>query len=539
MGKKYRATSTRRKKDTDETKPYVTGVRLAAEKIEPWLPWGIAVIYFIVMTYITFRYHRIGGLGVETDFFAEFVPQAKKLLEGQFSPLNYGTKGPMYSILLAGMYLVVRDYFYAGLLLNMFSSSIFLVTLYFLIKRVFNTITAAVVTIAVIFNVIFLGYTYRACSDMPFMMMSVLSMYFLFRKNGLRDIVISAVLASTAFLIRYNGIFIVLGSLLYLGVIGGSVRERLKRETVWIIVFITVGLPWFIPNWIATGSPVHNDNYMNVLLEYYAHGENSVTYENWTDALPREFSGMGDVILYDPLHFLRHMAGNIAGNFTGDMRYLVGWHLGVFVILGLVFLVFARKDRQKLVYFSFGLFYFLILTLVFYNVRFSLYLLIFYIPCAAWPFWAQNVQKRLGSFSRITMVIFSLIVFFYAYMAPEEVSDDFKQAPYYLPYLKDFGINLGKIESDKSKKIMARVPHAAYYAGLQTHMFPENLRSIEELVIFCREYGIDYILYSGLEFETRPYLRDLMDIKKVGPVLEEIYNNRFGVIYRIKDVQER
>ena len=137
------------------------------------------------------------------------------------------------------------------------------------------------------------------------------------------------------------------------------------------------------------------------------------------------------------------------------------------------------------------------------------------------------------------MVIFSLVLLFYAYMAPKEVIDDFKQAPYYLPYLKDFGINLGKIEPDKSKKIMARVPHVAYYAGLETHMFPENLRSIEELVTFCREYGIDYILYSGLEAETRPYMRDLLDIEKVSSVLDEVYNNRFGVIYRMKDAQEK
>ena len=299
MGKKHRATSTRDKKNKDEKKSHVNSFLLTAEKIEPWLPWGIAVIYFIVMTYITFRYHRIGGLGVETDFFAEFVPQAKKLLEGQFSPLNYGTKGPMYSILLAGMYLVVRDYFYAGLLLNLFSSSIFLVTLYFLVKRVFNTITAVVVTIAVISNVIFLGYTYRACSDMPFMMVSALSMYFLFRNTGLRDIVISAVCGLVAFLIRYHGAFIIIGSLIFLGVIGGSARERLKHTALWIVVFIAMGLPWFIPNWIAAGSPVHNDNYMNVALEYYAHSDNNVTYENWTDALPKEFSGMGDVILYD------------------------------------------------------------------------------------------------------------------------------------------------------------------------------------------------------------------------------------------------
>jgi hypothetical protein len=96
---------------------------LAAARIEPWLPWTVAGLFFAVMAFLAFRYHTVGGFGVETDFYVEMYPPAKQLLAGHFSPLNYSAKGPVYSFLLAGSYLAMRDWFLAGLLLNLASAA--------------------------------------------------------------------------------------------------------------------------------------------------------------------------------------------------------------------------------------------------------------------------------------------------------------------------------------------------------------------------------------------------------------------------------
>ena len=77
--------------------------------------------------------------------------------------------------------------------------------------------------------------------------------------------------------------------------------------------------------------------------------------------------------------------------------------------------------------------------------------------------------------------------------------------------LKELGINLGKNEHDKSQKIMARKPLVAYYAGLNAVMFPEDVRSVEELVSLCHDNSIRYILYSGVEYSFRPYLKILFN----------------------------
>ena len=92
----------RRTKETVGSSPETPGNPLlrAWNLIEPWYPWTLAGILLAVMGYLALRYHTVGGMGVETDFYAELCPPAKDLLEGRFSPLNYSAKGPVYSILL-------------------------------------------------------------------------------------------------------------------------------------------------------------------------------------------------------------------------------------------------------------------------------------------------------------------------------------------------------------------------------------------------------------------------------------------------------
>ena len=121
-----------------DTQPRTAGKISVSRQVPTWFPWAVAGVYLAVMAYLTFRYHRIGGFGVETDFYAELVPQARALLRGEFSPTLYGSKGPVYSIVLALAYLFIREYFYAGLVINLVGAALFLVAGYHLIKRIFN-----------------------------------------------------------------------------------------------------------------------------------------------------------------------------------------------------------------------------------------------------------------------------------------------------------------------------------------------------------------------------------------------------------------
>ena len=275
------------------------------------------------------------------------------------------------------------------------------------------------------------------------------------------------------------------------------------------------------------------------MMEFYALGQDHVTYETWADGLPKEFTGLGDIFFYDPVYFLRHMAQNAFRHFISDMKELVGWRLGIFAVLGLILLWVAKADKRKVIYFSFGIIYFLILTLVFYNSRFSLYLLAFYIPLAVWPFTSPGISVRLRRFSWVSTAILVFLLLTYSFTTTKATLAEIKHTPPALEDLKDLGLALGKTEPDKSKKIIARKPHVAYFAGLEALMFPEKIRNIEDLVGFCHENGIDYVLYSGIEAGSRPYLRVLLNVNQKHSGLERVYHNRFGVIYRVTGLHDR
>ncbi|MFA6471859.1 MAG: glycosyltransferase family 39 protein [Candidatus Latescibacterota bacterium] len=509
-----------------------SGLTRAFDKIDPWFPWIVGAVYFLIMAWLTFRYHTVGGLGVETDFYAELYPGAKQLLAGHFSPLNYGAKGPVYSFLLAGIYLIVRDYFTAGLLLNLLSAALFLPILYLLVKNVFNRLTAVITLFAVMFNAMFLNYTYQAGSDIPFMLICALSMFYLFRGRGKADFVLSAVFALLAFLTRYNGAFIILGAAVFFAWSEGALAARLKKFGLWLAIFIAAGLPWFISNAVVTGSPMHNDNYVNVMMDYYGMGKPGVTYENWTDALPKQFTGIGDIILYNPVYFAKHTISNMAGHFLNDMKELITWKLGVFVITGsILFLLLIRPFKCQAKYFVFGVFYFLILAIVFYNARFSLFLLALYIPAAIWPFTVPISPVYFRWFSRLMLAGLVLVVFSSAATNVPRLYNEIQESP---TFLKELGQTLGTLESDKSQKIIARKPHVAYYAGLNPMMFPEKPRNIEELVQFCHEQHVRYILYSVIEAHFRPNLNSLISIDDSYPGLHEVFRCDYGMIFRVE-----
>ena len=101
--------------------------------------------------------------------------------------------------------------------------------------------------------------------------------------------------------------------------------------------------------------------------------------------LPKQFKSIGDIILYDPVYFVRHLALNVVRHFTADLLILVKVPVCLFTVIGIIMTFFLKPGVKRLVYMAFGAVYFMILTLVFYNERFVLYLLVFYLPFAVWP----------------------------------------------------------------------------------------------------------------------------------------------------------
>ena len=68
----------------------------------------------LVQAWVAFGLRRVGGFGVETDFYGAFAPRARDILDGAFDPARYGVTGPLYDLFLAaGMALGADAYLVA------------------------------------------------------------------------------------------------------------------------------------------------------------------------------------------------------------------------------------------------------------------------------------------------------------------------------------------------------------------------------------------------------------------------------------------
>ena len=436
----------------------------------------------------------------------------------------------MYSIVLAGFYVIVREYFYAGLIINLLSASAFLITGYYLVQNVFNRATAVFFVLAATATFTFQDYTVQAGSDMLFLAFCSLSLFFLFRNETRGSLVLSAMFALLAFLTRYNGAFLIPGAFAFFLLAKQPFTFRLKRLGLWLAVFLVAGMPWFYANWQATGNPVKNDNFQNIAIEYYSI-DRTDTYDQWESLIPPGIHSTLDIILYDPVYFFQHTLLNVARHFLADISTLIGIPLGLLVPISLIMLHWAKPDRRKLLFWAFGVFCFLILVLVFYNERFSLPLLLFYFPLAAWPFTAlKRIPTRIGSLgTALALILIAWLCATSTYTSYKTVS--VKQSA---EELKSLGLDLSTQVFDPHDKIAARVPHIAHYAGLTPHMFPADLATLDDLISFCRTYNIKYIAYTFTEYQDRPSLRVLWDKQFPHPSLTRVAANRAGVIFRVE-----
>lgn len=273
---------------------------------------------------------------------------------------------------------------------------------------------------------------------------------------------------------------------------------------------------------------------MNIALEFYALDGSDELPDNWRDNLPEKFTGLGDVISFDPVHFFRHMGLNVARHFFSDMKLLIGIRFAVFVVGGFILFLAAKPDKRKLLYLSFGVVYFLILTLVFYSERFSLFLVSMYLPLAVWPLTRVFYFDRPKRISWAPFVLVVLVTLSYTVSSSRATARGLTLSQPILYDLKDLGLALGEKEPDKSRKIIARKPHVAHYAGLYPLMFPESVGNVEELVDYCRDNGIRYVLYSSIEYIERPKLNILFAQAQEFPGLEKVVQNKGGVIFRVE-----
>ena len=117
-------TSKKKQKETKKTQAKKTPF-WKLEKLVSYKHTGliIAGVYFVVVGLISFIFHTVGDYGIETDFFWGYVPNAKEFLSGHI-PMD-AFRGPLYPMVLGVFGFILGDFFKAGILIAVLSSSLY------------------------------------------------------------------------------------------------------------------------------------------------------------------------------------------------------------------------------------------------------------------------------------------------------------------------------------------------------------------------------------------------------------------------------
>ena len=474
----------------------------------------LASSYLLVMAILAFKYHIIGDYGVETDFYV-FVRQAKLILGGQL-PVD-GYRGPVYFLILAPLGMLTGDFFRSGMAISLISAAIVLYFTFRLLSHILREDLALAATLLTAVNPTFVQYTYSAGTDMMFFAAMTVAVHYFLKHDGLttRRTLIAGVLSALAYLIRYNGVFIIAGFvflLLFVDKRLSGTKDRLAGAATLVAAFLVAITPWGLHCLKHTGDFFYNLNYRNVACTVYAEGR--MDWDAFWSTKAPEFQSFLDVVLADPILFFKTMLFNIHIHFLGDMGTLLGWHLGVPVVAGILIAAFGWSKSKASPYMLVNVLQFVVLLTVVYNPRYSLPLIPFYGVLAANSIAVAGAvllrRSRLVGLSIsvaiLVLVVWSLVDAFQYNRA------NISSGPREILIVADwFEENVSPAE--RGELIVARKPHIAHYLDLEFEWLPPA-DSHEELIERLRTIGADYLYISVIEATRRPELAYLLDPRR-------------------------
>ena len=497
----------------------------------------IAAFYFVVVGLISFIFHTVGDYGIETDFFWGYVPSAKKFLSGEI-PMD-AFRGPLYPIVLAIIGFMIGDFFHAGIFIAVFSASVLIYVTFELLKKIFSTVISSFVTVLLVVNPVFIQYTYSAGTDMFFNALAALTLYFFFKNNELsyKNLILAAIFGGLSYLTRYNGIFLASFVFVILFVNSWNISwvQRIKASIIFAAVFLITFSPWGFYCLSEKGSFFYNENYKNIAYEVY--GKGKISWDDFWFSESSKITSLTEVIFKDTSLFFSTVVANIADHFVNDMEKLVGWQLGVFVILGLALLIisnpFKKWKTQETGYYLVNLFFFALLLVVFYSERFSLFLIPFYAVVAVQPFFIEKYRLRKFipvKFSYLLMV--GIIAFTFA-KSYSFNSKNINSGPTELLTLRDWYEENVPVRKG-GEIVAARKAHVAYYLDMDFKLLP-MADSYEEFITKLKASGAEYLYFGIAEAGLRSELQFLIDPKRNHPGLEVVvyFKDPPSVLYRV------
>lgn len=479
---------------------------------------SIALFYFALMVFVGLKYHIVGNYDVETDFFQVYVPVAKSMVKGIWEIDDF--RGPGYPVILGIVNILFGDYFKSGIIISAFAASAVLFFIFEIIKKLFRFDIAVAVTLLTAVNRTFVLYSYTAGTDMMFNAFAFAALYFLLKENTRSRISLlpAAFFSAGAYLTRYNGIFIIL-AVPFLFIImerhSAPLKQRLIHTAIFTAAFFLFISPWGFYLLAERGSFFYNKNYLNIAYEMF--GKGKVLWDQFWNVEASNYSSLFQVFQSSPKLFLTTLFHNLYEHLSNDLDQLLGWWIGIFFIAGFAGMWIHTPDKKQKDFYLFGILFYLVLLLVFYNERFSMFLIPFYCTVSVTAL-TWNIWKKISLYFPFLVLLFLAewtAVKSYSYNALDVANGPIE--------ILNIAENFNQYDNDgnESEIVVCRKPHIAYYINKTMKYFP-YVDTWEELKADLKKSNASYLYFGEYEAQMRPQFKELLNPQNAPEWLDPI-----------------
>jgi 4-amino-4-deoxy-L-arabinose transferase-like glycosyltransferase len=485
--------------------------------------------------------HPIGTYWTETDFYHLYLPDAKRIAAGQFPENPY--QGPGFPALVAIVTKVTGDWFVAGKWISVVCATLVVALSFFLFSRLFGFWAGVAAAALVPVSAQFVQFAISATTDILFLFLALASLVALLDEKLPRSLRVSTagVVAGLAYLVRYNGLFLVMTALigiLLLNLFEEAWRGRIKASVLFLALFIATTSPWLVVNYRYRGSPIYNTNYLNMATEFYPELVDWKTNQDGTRTLESVFRSFSDVLRYDPVRILRHYPANLYASLRDSLSTdLVATLTGWFALVGAgLFISEKRKKAGLTVLIATGL-YLLLMALNHWETRYYFFVMVVYCGFAAYALRVlfHLLRKHLPMVPRMVVVL-PLALFAGMWvrslaMARSDISVFLANHPMEVvaacDYLRAQGVH--------GARIVARKPHLAAICDQEWVFFPAA-KSLDELRAWLMENKADYVVVSSVEVKRRKELAALRSPETAPYWLEAVWETKdpLLILYQVR-----
>jgi len=294
--------------------------------------------------------------------------------------------------------------------------------------------------------------------------------------------------------------------------------KRLLETALILFAFLVVSLPYGVYTLNEKGALFYNQNYKNVAYEFLA--KDKMSWDEFWKGEGVEVESVTDVMLEDPGAFFSTVIANAVDHLKKDLGFEKGesqlseglllWPIGILFLAGLVLLFFNHPDKRQLSFILFNVLFFGVLLLVFYNERFSLFLIPGYATIACVPLISEKYgAKNLLKNSRAGSILLALLLVWTAIESQSFNSKVIDSAPKDLRMAIEWFDRNGP-KNTEGLRISARKPHIGFYTDMKYIPIP-YVKNYPDFISKLKEKEVDYLFFGAMEAGTRRPVQALID----------------------------